>query len=85
MAPEPVRTFFDVHTDENAVEMRRIDGSRKEVAASQFGITDIPLGDDGVNDNEVCFFIAPDARAVRKYHVALGIGCGEVHEVSGLM
>jgi hypothetical protein len=28
---------------------------------------------------------APDAEAVRSHHAALGVPCGEVHQVSGLL
>jgi hypothetical protein len=27
---------------------------------------------------------APDEEAVRKYHAALGVGCGAVHRVEGV-
>jgi hypothetical protein len=32
-----------------------------------------------------CLLEAPDAEAVRKHHHALGVDCGEVHEVKGLL
>jgi len=32
-----------------------------------------------------CLLEAPDAEAVRKHHEALGVPCGDVHEVSGLL
>jgi len=32
-----------------------------------------------------CLLEAPDADAVRNHHEALGVPCGEVHEVSGLL
>lgn len=79
-----IRTFLDTHTGEDADQIRRIENALKEATASRFGVTEIPLGDGGINDDEVCLLIAPDADAVRNYHAALGVICGEVHEVSGL-
>jgi hypothetical protein len=32
-----------------------------------------------------CLLEAPDAEAVRKHHEALGVPCGDVHEVAGLL
>lgn len=32
-----------------------------------------------------CLLEAPDADAVRNHHAALGVPCGEVHEVSQLL
>jgi len=32
-----------------------------------------------------CLLEAPDADAVRSHHAALGVPCGDVHEVSGLL
>jgi len=32
-----------------------------------------------------CLLEAPDADAVRKHHDTVGVSCGEVHEVSGVL
>ena len=32
-----------------------------------------------------CLLEAPSAEAVRQHHEALGVDCGEVHEVKGLL
>jgi hypothetical protein len=32
-----------------------------------------------------CLLDAPDEEAVRKRHAALGVPCGDVHAVSGIM
>jgi hypothetical protein len=32
-----------------------------------------------------CLLEAPDAAAVRHHHEALGVPCGDVHEVNGIL
>ncbi|TMC49943.1 MAG: DUF4242 domain-containing protein [Chloroflexi bacterium] len=32
-----------------------------------------------------CLLEGPDAESVRKHHAALGVDCGDVHEVSSLL
>ena len=32
-----------------------------------------------------CLLEAPDEEAVRQHHAALGVDCGEVHEVRGIL
>jgi hypothetical protein len=32
-----------------------------------------------------CLLEAPDADAVRSHHASLGVRCGDVHEVAGIL
>jgi len=52
-------------------------------SADKFGVRQVDLyhNPDG---NVYCLLDAPDAQAVRDHHAALGVECGEVHEVSGI-
>lgn len=52
--------------------------------SDQFGVRQVELYHNA--DGQVyCLLEAPDAEAVRAHHEALGVGCGEVHEVTGLL
>jgi Protein of unknown function (DUF4242) len=78
--------FMDFHEDlqlpPEAIE--RITGDTKEGRTDQFGVRQVELyhNDEG---KVYCLLEAPDAAAVRAHHEALGVGCGEVHQVSGLL
>ena len=51
--------------------------------ADQFGVRQVELFHN--QDGKVyCLLDAPDAQAVRDHHAALGVDCGEVHEVTGI-
>jgi hypothetical protein len=78
-------TFMDHHEDlklpAEAVEAIRqdtIDGT-----VDEFGVRQIELyhNDDG---QVFCLLEAPDVDAVRQHHAALGVGCGDVHQVASL-
>ena len=52
--------------------------------ADQFGVRQVEL--DRNSDGTVyCLLDAPHAQAVRDHHAALGVDCGEVHEVTGIL
>ncbi len=52
-------------------------------ATDQFGVRQVELFHN--SDGQVyCLLDAPDEQAVRDHHAALGVDCGEVHEVSGI-
>jgi hypothetical protein len=56
----------------------------KDGTADQFGVRQIELYHN--SDGKVyCLLEAPDAEAVRSHHAALGVPCGEVHEVQTLL
>lgn len=79
-------TFMDFHGDlklpDEAIE--QITQDTKTHTSDQFGVRQIELFHNA--DGKVyCLLEAPDANAVRSHHAALGLACGEVHEVTGLL
>ena len=81
-----MRTFMDVHDDSTRLgkEIRLMPQSAKDAKAAEFNIEEVDW-DPRSDGNVVCLLVAPDADAVRSYHAALGIPCGDVTEVSGLV
>lgn len=78
--------FMDFHPDlklpPEAIEQLR-DGT-KAGAYDDFGVRQLELyhNDEG---QVYCLLEAPDAEAVRRHHAALGVPCGDVHEVDSLL
>jgi hypothetical protein len=77
---------MDFHDDlklpEDAVQ--QITRETKEHKTDSFGVRQIELFHNA--DGKVyCLLEAPSADAVRDHHAALGVPCGEVHEVSGIL
>ena len=56
----------------------------REKSADEYGVTQLEAyyNDQG---KVYCLLDAPDETAVRQHHAALGVGCGEVHEVHTLL
>ena len=78
--------FMDFHDDLKLPEqaIQQITKDAKEQNSDEFGVRQVELFHNP--DGKVyCLLEAPDADAVRKHHEALGVPCGEVHEVSGLL
>ena len=79
-------TFMDYHDDlklpGEAVE--QIAQDTREGKADQFGVRQIELYHNS-EGKVYCLLEAPDAEAVRQHHAALGVPCGEVHEVETLL
>jgi hypothetical protein len=81
-----VPQFMDFHDDlklpDDAVQ--QITREAKDHKVDAFGVRQIELfhNSDG---NVYCLLEAPDADAVRSHHAALGVPCGDVHEVSGIL
>jgi hypothetical protein len=78
--------FMDYHDDLKlpAEAIDQITQDTKDKKADQFGVRQVELFHNP--DGKVyCLLEAPDAEAVRQHHAALGVDCGEVHEVSGLL
>lgn len=77
--------FMDFH-ENLQLPQSAIDGIAAGAAAGetdQFGVRQVELYHNP--DGKVyCLLDAPDAQAVRDHHAALGVDCGEVHEVSGI-
>jgi hypothetical protein len=77
--------FMDYHDDLQlpAEAIAQIRDDTKAGKADQFGVRQVELYHNA--DGKVyCLLDAPDAEAVRSHHAALGVPCGQVHEVKGL-
>ncbi len=78
--------FMDFHADlklpPDAIEQLRGDAEAQKY--DEFGVRQVELYHHP--DGPVyCLLEAPDAEAVRKHHAALGVPCGEVHQVDSLL
>lgn len=78
--------FVDYHEDlflpDEAV--RQLAQDTKDERADQFGVRQVELFYNATGQ-AYCLLDAPDAEAVRRHHDALGLPCGEVHEVQQLL
>jgi hypothetical protein len=64
--------------------IEQITQDTKDGKADAFGVRQVELFHN--SDGKVyCLLEAPDADAVRSHHEALGVPCGEVHEVASLL
>ncbi len=77
--------FMDFHPDlklpDTAIDQIAVE--TRAGHSDEFGVRQVELFHN--SEGQVyCLLEAPDAEAVRKHHAALGIECGEVHEVAGL-
>jgi hypothetical protein len=63
--------------------IQQITQETKDGTADQFGVRQIELFHNA-EGKVYCLLEAPDAEAVRRHHDALGVDCGEGHEVAGL-
>jgi Protein of unknown function (DUF4242) len=78
--------FIDYHDDLKlpAEAIDQITSDAKEGRADQFGVRQIELFHNP--DGKVyCLLDAPDIEAVRHHHEAIGVPCGDVHEVRGIL
>lgn len=77
--------FMDFHPDLKLPQeaITEITQGAQANAKDKFGVRQIELYHNP--DGQVyCLLEAPDAQAVRDHHAALGVPCGDVHEVSGI-
>lgn len=78
--------FMDFHDDLKlpADAINELTTDTKEGKTDQYGVRQLELYHNP--DGKVyCLLEAPDAEAVHRHHEALGLSCGDVHEVSGLL
>ena len=78
--------FMDFHDDMKlpAAIVDQITDDTKDGKADRFGVRQVELYHN--SDGKVyCLLEAPDADAVRQHHEALGVPCGDVHEVQGIL
>jgi hypothetical protein len=77
---------MDFHADLKlppaAIEQLR--GDARDHTYDEFGVRQVELYHN--HDGHVyCLLEAPNAEAVRKHHTALGVPCGDVHQVESLL
>jgi len=78
--------FMDFHDDLKLPDeaVRQITKETEERKVDSFGVRQVELFHNP--DGKVyCLLDAPDEDAVRRHHAALGVPCGEVHEVRSLL
>ncbi len=77
--------FMDFHADLKLPPDAIADIAEGAAAgkADQFGVTQVELYHNA-DGTVYCLLDAPDAQAVRDHHAALGVDCGDVHEVTGI-
>jgi hypothetical protein len=77
--------FMDFHADlklpPEAIE-QIADGARHG-RADQFGVRQIELYHNA-EGAVYCLLEGPDEQAIHSHHAALGVDCGEVHQIDGL-
>jgi hypothetical protein len=77
--------FMDFHEDlklpPEAIE--QIAEDTRNEKADQFGVRQIELYHNA-EGQVYCLLEGPDEEAIRAHHAALGVPCGEVHQVNGL-
>jgi Protein of unknown function (DUF4242) len=78
--------FMDFHDDLKLPDdaVKQITQETKDGKSDQFGVRQIELFHNA-EGKVYCLLDAPDADAVRSHHAALGVPCGDVHEVAGLL
>jgi hypothetical protein len=64
--------------------IQQITQDTKDAKVDEFGVRQVELFHNP-EGKVYCLLEAPDADAVRRHHAALGVPCGDVHEVSGLL
>jgi hypothetical protein len=80
-----VPRFMDFHEDLKlpAEAIEQIAEDTRGERADQFGVRQIELYHNA--DGKVyCLLEGPDEEAIRQHHAALGVSCGEVHQVDSL-
>jgi hypothetical protein len=78
--------FMDFHDDLKlpAEAVNQITDDAKAKKADQFGVRQVELFHNP--DGKVyCLLDAPNEEAVRQHHAALGVPCGDVHPVTGIL
>lgn len=78
--------FMDFHDELKLPNeaIQQITQDTKDAKVDEFGVRQVELFHNP-EGKVYCLLEAPDADAVRRHHAALGVPCGDVHEVSGLL
>jgi hypothetical protein len=77
--------FMDFHEDLKlpAEVIAQIAEDTRNAKADRFGVRQIELYHNP-EGKVYCLLEAPDEEAVRQHHVALGVPCDDVHQVTSL-
>ena len=77
--------FMDFHPDLKLPEdaIAQIADDAQHERADEFGVRQIELYHNA-GGQVYCLLEAPDEEAVRAHHAALGVPCGDVHQVDSL-
>ena len=77
--------FMDFHPDLKlpAEAIAQIADDTRHARADQFGVRQLDLyhNAEGV---VYCLLEGPDEQAIRRHHAALGVPCGDIHQVDNL-
>ncbi|MFZ0768731.1 MAG: nickel-binding protein [Acidimicrobiales bacterium] len=78
--------FMDYHDDLKLPNeaVAQITQDAKEHKTDEFGVRQVELYHNA-EGRVYCLLEAPSADAVRSHHAALGLTCGDVNEVSGIL
>ena len=77
--------FMDYHPDLKlpAEAIEQIAEDTRNNKADQFGVRQVDMYHNP-EGQVYCLLDGPDADAIRQHHGALGVTCGDVHEVDSL-
>ena len=77
--------FMDFHDDLQLTpaEFEQLRRDATDKVYDEFGVRQVDLYHDH-GGHAYCLLDAPDAEAVRRHHAAIGLPCGDVHQVDTL-
>ena len=74
---------FHEHLPLAGEDLAQITDDARNERADQFGVRQVELYHNA-DGNVYCLLDGPDEDAIRQHHAALGVPCGDVHEVDSL-
>jgi hypothetical protein len=80
-----VPKFIDFHPDLRlpAEAIAQIADDTRHARADQFGVRQLDLYHNA-EGAVYCLLEGPDKQAIRSHHAALGVPCGDIHQVDNL-
>ena len=77
--------FMDFHDDLKLPDdaIAQITDDARNGRADEFGVRQVELYHNA-EGKVYCLLEGPDEEAIRRHHAAIGVPCGEVHQVSGI-
>jgi len=77
--------FMDFHPDLKlpAEAIAQIADDTRHARADQFGVRQLDLYHNAAGA-VYCLLEGPDEQAIRRHHAALGVPCGDIHQVANL-